>query len=128
MFSTTQMMGLDFGIPDVCKLPTLIPVPFPNFAVPDMAIGAAYNILHVCAPAHTLLTTIPITQGDDPGLLGGLVSQTDMFESRRVTGAFTVLLDGMPATRLTSIGLQNLINCPGVTLVPSQFTVVYLAP
>lgn len=128
MFSTTQMMGLDFGIPDVCKVPPMIPTPFPNLAMPEMAIGAAYNILHVCAPAHTLITTIPITQGDDAGLLGGLVSETDMGPSRRFTGAFTILLDGMPATRLTSIGAQNLINCPGMTLVPSQLTVLYLAP
>jgi hypothetical protein len=128
MFSTTQMMGLDFGLPDVCKLPTLIPVPFPNIALPEMAIGAAYNILNVCAPAHTLVTTIPLTQGDDAGLLGGLISQTDMGPSRRVTASFTILLDGMPATRLTSMGPQNLINCPGITLVPSQLTVLYLAP
>jgi hypothetical protein len=128
MFSTTQMMGLDLGIPDVCKLPTLVPVPFPNLALPEMAVGAAYHILNVCAPAHTLTTTVPITQGDDAGLLGGLVSQTDMAPSRRVTGSFTVLYDGMPATRLTSIGIQNTINCPGTTLVPSQLTVLVLAP
>jgi hypothetical protein len=128
MFSTTQMMGLDLGIPDVCKLPTLVPVPFPNIALPEMGIGAAYNILNACAPAHTLLTTIPITQGDDPGLLGGIISETDMGPSRRLTGSFTILLDGMPATRMTSMGIQNTINCPGITLVPSQFTVLYLAP
>ncbi len=128
MFSTTQMMGLDLGFPDVCKIPPMIPVPFPNLAMPEMAVGAAYNILNVCAPAHTLATTIPLTQGDDPGVLGGLISETDMGPSRRLTAAFTILLDGMPATRLTSIGIQNLINCPGITLVPSQLTVLYLAP
>ena len=51
-----------------------------------------------------------------------------MGPSRRLTGSFTILLDGMPATRLTSMGMQNLINCPGVTIVPSQLTVLYLAP
>ncbi|APR88367.1 hypothetical protein A7982_13716 [Minicystis rosea] len=128
MFSTTQMLGMDLGFPDVCKLPTLVPVPFPNIALPPMAVGAAYNILNVCAPAHTLATTIPITMGDQPGLLGGVVSQTDMASSRRLTAAFTILLDGMPATRLTSMGIQNTVNCTGVSLVPSQLTVLYLAP
>ena len=128
MFSTTQMMGLDFGLPDVCKLPTLVPVPFPNLAMPEMAVGAAYNILNVCAPAHTVATTVPITMGDDAGLLGGVISQTDMGPSRRITGSFTILLDGMPATRLTSMGPQNTINCAGVSILPSQLTVLYLAP
>jgi hypothetical protein len=128
MFSNTQMMGFDLAFPDVCKLPTLIPVPFPNIALRPMAVGAAYNILNMCAPAHTMLTTTPISMGDNPGLLGGVVSQTDMGPARRITGSFTILLDGMPATRLTSMGPQNLINCPGVTICPSQLTVLYLAP
>jgi hypothetical protein len=128
MFGKTQMMGLDLGFPDVCKLPTLVPVPFPNIGLSPMGVGAAYNILNVCAPAHNLLTTVPITMGDNAGILGGVVSQTDMGPSRRVTGSFTILLDGIPATRLTSMGPQNTINCPGMTIVPSQLTVLYLAP
>jgi len=35
---------------------------------------------------------------------------------------------GMPVVRLTSIGPQNLINCVGMTIVPSQLTVLVLAP
>jgi hypothetical protein len=128
MFGTTQRMGLDLGIPDVCNVPPGLPLPFPNVALPEMGVGAAYQILNGGMPAHTVLTTIPLTQGDDPGVMGGMISQTDMGPSRRLTGAFTVLLDGMPATRLTSFGLQNLINCPGTTIVPSQLTVLYLAP
>jgi hypothetical protein len=33
----------------------------------------------------------------------------------------------MPATRMTSMNLQNSTNCPGVTLVPSQLKVLILA-
>lgn len=128
MFASTQMMGLDLAFPDVCKLPTLVPIPFPNLALRPMGVGAAYNVLNVCAPSHTLLTTIPLSFGDNAGILGGVVSQTDMGPSRRVTGAFTVLYDGMPAARLTSMGPQNTINCVGMTIVPSQLTVLVLAP
>jgi hypothetical protein len=126
MFSTTQLGGLDLGFPDVCKSPP--PIPYPNIAPRPLGVPAAYNILNVCAPAHNMLTTVVLSTGDTPGILGGVISQTDMGPSRRVTGAFTVLLDGMPATRLTSMGPQNLINCPGITIVPSQLTVLYLAP
>jgi hypothetical protein len=51
-----------------------------------------------------------------------------MGPSRHVTAAFTVLVLGMPATRLTSIAIQNSTNCPGVRIVPSQVKVVLLAP
>jgi hypothetical protein len=53
---------------------------------------------------------------------------TVMGPSRHLTGAFTVLLSGMPATRLTSVALQNSTNCPGVRVVPSQALVLMLAP
>ena len=35
---------------------------------------------------------------------------------------------GIPATKMTSIALQNSTNCPGMRLVPSQIKVVLLAP
>ncbi|MGH7051066.1 MAG: hypothetical protein ACREE5_10535 [Acetobacteraceae bacterium] len=45
-----------------------------------------------------------------------------------MTGAETVLFSGMPATRLTSMSLQNSTNAPGVRLRPSQTAVLLLAP
>ena len=45
-----------------------------------------------------------------------------------VTGAFTVLLHAAPATRMTTINIQNSTNCPGIRLVPSQPKVLVLAP
>ena len=43
-----------------------------------------------------------------------------MGPSRHLTGAFTVLLKGTPATRLTSLSLQNSTNALGMRIVPSQ--------
>ena len=48
--------------------------------------------------------------------------------SRHLTGAFTVLLKGTPATRLTSVSLQSSTNAVGMRIVPSQFKVLMLAP
>jgi hypothetical protein len=51
-----------------------------------------------------------------------------MAPSQPMTGAFTVLVGGLVATRMTSMNLQNSTNCPGVSLVPSQLKVLILAP
>ena len=129
MFANSQMMGMDLGFPDVCLTPPVpVPVPYPNIAMGPMGVPAAYNVLFMCTPAHNLSTTVVMTNGDNAGLMTGVASGTVMGPSRHVTAAFTVLVLGMPATRLTSIAIQNSTNCLGVRIVPSQVKVVLLAP
>ena len=131
MFANTQMMGMDMGFPDVCLTPTPagpVPIPYPNTAMGNMAIPNNPNILFMGMPAHNMATTIPMTNGDNAGVALGVASGTVMGPSRHLTGAFTVLLNGAPATRLTSMSLQNSTNCPGVRTVPSQTLVLLLAP
>jgi hypothetical protein len=93
-----------------------------------MGVPAAYKVLYMCAPAHTMATTIPLTNGDNAGVNMGVASGTVMGPSRHLTAAFTVLSMGIPTTRLTSMALQNSTNCPGVRVVPSQVKVLLLAP
>ena len=131
MFANCQMMGTDMGFPDVCLTPTPagpVPIPYPNIAMGPMAVPNCPNILIMCTPAHNLGTTIPMTNGDNAGVAMGVASGTVMGPSRHVTGAFTVLFNGMPASRLTSMSIQNSTNCPGVRMVPSQALVLLLAP
>jgi hypothetical protein len=130
MFANTQMMGMDLGFPDVCltPMPAPTPVPYPNIALGPMGVPAAYNVLFMCAPAHNMATTVPLTNGDNAGVAMGVASGTVMGPSRHLTAAFTVLVGGMPATRLTSMSLQNSTNCPGMRIVPSQVKVLLLAP
>ena len=131
MFANCQMMGTDMGFPDVCLTPTPagpVPIPYPNIAMGPMAVPNCPTILFMCMPAHNMATTIPMTNGDNTGVNMGVASGTVMGPSRHVTGAFTVLLNGMPATRMTSMSLQNSTNCPGVRLVPSQALVLLLSP
>ncbi|WP_437758781.1 DUF4150 domain-containing protein [Sorangium sp. So ce1389] len=130
MFANSQMMGIDLGLPDVCLTPSPapVPVPYPNIAAGPMGVPAVYNVLFMAAPAHNLATTIPLTNGDNAGVALGVASGTVMGPSRHLTGAFSVLIRGMPASRLTSISLQNSTNCPGIRVVPSQVKVLLLAP
>ena len=100
MFANTQMMGMDLGFPDVCltPMPVPVPIPYPNFGMGPIGIPAAYTILYFGLPAHNMLTTIPLTFGDLPGLVG-VCCGTVMAPARHITAAFTVLLWGLPATR-----------------------------
>ena len=131
MFANTQMMGMDMGFPDVCLTPTPagpVPIPYPNIGLGPTALGFNPKVLYMCAPAHTMATTVPLTNGDNAGVSMGVASGTVMGPDRHLTAAFTVLLTGMPATRLTSVALQNSTNCPGMRIVPSQVKVILLAP
>lgn len=121
------------GFPDVCLTPAPpspapVPIPYPNIAMGPTAIPSQVKVLIMCMPAHNMATTIPMTNGDNAGVATGVASGTVMGPSRHLTAAFTVLIGGMPATRMTSVSLQNSTNCPGVRLVPSQPKVILLAP
>lgn len=131
MFANTQMMGMDTGFPDVCLTPSPVgpvPIPYPNIAMGPTAIPNVPTVLFGGAPAHNMGTQIPMTNGDNAGVATGVASGMVMGPSKHLTGSFTTLIKGMPATRLTSASLQNSTNCPGVRVVPSQPKVLILAP
>lgn len=131
MFANCQMAGQDMAFPDVCLTPSPagpVPIPYPNIAMGPMAVGAAYTILISAMPAHNMSTSIPMTNGDNAGVATGVASGTVMGPARHVTASFTVLMGGSPATKLTSMSLQNSTNVPGCRIVPSQTKVILLAP
>jgi len=133
MFANTQMMGVSLSFPDVCLTPappspSPVPIPYPNIALGPTAIPNAPTVLTVGTPAHNLATVKPMTNGDNAGIALGVAAGTVMGPQRNLTGAFTCLIKGMPATRLTSVSLANSTNAPGATLVPSQPKVLILAP
>ena len=132
MFQLNMGCGMDLGFPDVCLTPVVVPVPVPY---PDMAFSvtsapAAYNILIDCMPALNQLSEGLVSVGDEPGVLLGVVSHLESGEAEYLLGCFTIFVDGPPAQRLTSMTGQNamglLPNAPGMTIVPSQVTVLTL--
>ncbi|GAB3376495.1 DUF4150 domain-containing protein [Azotobacter armeniacus] len=129
MFMNTQQKGKCLAFPDVCKTPPqMAPIPYLNQADAKMSRPGCYHVLVQRMPAHNMGTITFITTGDTPGSLGGIISQRFMAQSRYVAGAFTVLLKGKPATRLTSPTLQNNNNVLGMRVMPSQNIVLLLAP
>lgn len=132
MFQLNMGSGMDFGFPDVCLTPVVVPVPipYPNMAFSVTSAPAAYNILIDCMPALNQLSEGLVSVGDEPGVLLGVVSHLESGEAEYVLGCFTIFVDGPPAQRLTSVTGQNALavlpNAPGICLVPSQFTVLTL--
>lgn len=132
MFANTQMGGMDMGFPDVCltpvpPAPVPVPIPYPNVAVGPMGVPAAYTVLFMAAPAHNMSTVVPLSNGDNPGIALGVASGMVMGPSRHVLPSFTTIIGGMPATRMTSMTIQNSTNCPGVRMMPSQVKVLILS-
>jgi hypothetical protein len=119
-----NMMVMNFGFPDVC-LEGIIPVPLPNFSETMMAIPTAPNILIEFTPAQNILSIVMMSEGD-MGM--GVASGMCMGPTFPLLGAMTCLVEAMPMTRLTTMNLQNLSNCPGMSLVPGQFTLLCLSP
>jgi hypothetical protein len=133
MLAKTSAGGMCAGFPDVCltpapPAPAPIPVPYPNVALNMTNVGFVPNVLMTCAPAHNLGTIAPMTNGDNAGLATGVASGTVMGPQRTVTGAFTVLVGGLPLARLTSITIHNSTNAPGAKVLPSVTNVLVLAP
>ncbi len=131
MFGNSQMGGLDLAFPDVCMTPmgpTPVPVPYPNLAIGPVGVPPIAKILWSCTPSHNMSTQMVTSMGDNPGVATGVASGTVMGPTRHLTGAFTVLLCGLPATRMTSVGMQNNTNSIGLRIAPSQVKVLLLAP
>jgi hypothetical protein len=131
MFANCSLMGMHFGFPDVCLTPALVPVPipYPNIAMLPTAIPPTTSMRHMISmlPAHTLSSMVPLTLGDQPGVLLGVASGMVMGPARNTLGSFKVLSGGMPQTKMLSMSMHNSTNCPiGMTLVPSQFKVLIM--
>ena len=132
MFANTQMPAINLGFPDACKVPVppaVVVIPFPNIALTAMATPNVFNQFISAMPVHNLLTTIPLSNGDEPGVLGGVVSSMFIGPSRHLLGSFKVFKSCMPSTKMLCPSGQNgaALNIPGLTLTPSQLKVMELA-
>ena len=131
MFSNTQSFAMSFAFPDVSKTPTPagpIPLPYPNFAFSATAIPNVLNVFTSFMPTHNLMTTTPLTTGDEPGVAMGVVSNMMKGPSRNLVGSFKVFTSVAPQTRMLDPSGQNglLPNMVGATLTPSQVKVMVL--
>lgn len=137
MFANCQMGGMNMGMPDVCLTPiptpagpVPTPIPYPNMAMGPTALPptACLKVLLTAGPAHNLMTTVPMSNGDNAGVNMGVVSGMVMGPCRHTMGSTNVLCGGSPATKMTSMTGQNgmSLNVPGMTMVPAQVKVLLM--
>lgn len=132
MPASTKLGGQAMGTPDVCKTPSPtgpIPVPYPNIAMMPAAVGFATKVKFAMGPALTLQSQVPMSQGDEAGVAGGVVSGMNMGPMTYKKGSTKVMVQGSPAVYLTSITGHNGTNAnmpAGQQIAPSQ-TKVFVA-
>ena len=132
MFALTMGAGVDFAFPDVCLTPIVVPVPvpYPNISETITTQPAADNITIDCMPVINLMSMGLVSEGDEPGVLLGVVSHLESGQTDYSLGCFTIFMDAAPCQRLTSLTRQNCLvelpNAVGMTIAPSQVTVLTL--
>jgi hypothetical protein len=133
MFQSTSGGSMNLGFPDVCLTPTPvgpIPIPYPNLSTGATSnpTTTALTVLTDGMPSLNQMSMTTTSSGDNMGVNMGVASGMVMGPSEFILGSFTVFKEGAPAQRLTSMTGHNglSMNCPGVTLVPSQVTVLVL--
>jgi hypothetical protein len=132
MFANTQMFALNLGFPDVCNTPVgpvVVPIPYPNLAPTATAIPNVFNQFIMAMPIHNLMTKVPMSEGDEPGVLLGIASGLVMGPVQHLFGSVKVFRCVMPATKMLSPTGHNgfSLNIPGLTLTPSQIKVLYFS-
>jgi len=132
MFANTQMSAINMGIPDVCKTPigpVITPIPYPNIAPTSTAIPNVVNQFIMAMPAHNMMTKIPLSNGNQAGVLMGVVSSLIMGPVNHLMGSVKVFVTVMPATKMLSPTGHNgtAPNAPGMTLTPCQPKVMYMS-
>lgn len=127
---TTKGGGMNAAFPDVCTTPMPppappVPLPYPNVATPMMASGSSCSVtVKVCnMKVLTMMSEIPSSSGDEPGVQGGVVSGSIKGKVAYSMGSPFVKVEGnMVATWLKPTRHNGAAaNAPaGAEVVPAQ--------
>lgn len=122
-------MGISMAtIPDVCKTPSPggpVPIPYPNIS---QASSLVKGTTTVKADGGNTIgikgSEFSMSNGDEPGTLGGVKSSTFIKESTWILYSFDVKMEGQGACRLTDKKFQNHENTADLGGVVFVITVV----
>ena len=119
------------GMPDVCLTPAPpappIPVPYPNMGMVAQAMKTSLKVKLSGMVAVVEMSEIPMSQGDEAGTNGGVVSGQNMAKIVFNKGSMKVLVEGKGCAYLTAMTGHNgaSANMPaGVQIAPSQVKVL----
>lgn len=108
--------------------PRQVPLPYPNFAISILHIHRGVSVIIGGSLTESLVTQGTISQGDDTGLLGGVVSSTRAWGPTATSWAVSRSVLAACSTRLTSVTTANGVigNMIGMSITPSQVCVLVL--
>jgi carboxyl-terminal processing protease len=117
--------GANICAPDVCKTPPPPvvgrPVPYTNRSAHAIAVPFSPTTFLCMLPALHLMSKIPVTTGDEPGIFGPGPKRVGAF----IEGNPNVFVDMIPAVNLTCAATGNAANATGAALVPDAVNVFY---
>ncbi len=127
--ASSKQAGMCLGAPDVCMTPAApspVPIPYPNTGQLPNASGTVSKVVIANMESVVESSTIPKSQGDEPGTLGGVISGVNMGQIAFKTYSSKCYANGKKMVYLTAMTGQNgnPANVPGAQIVPSQVAVL----
>jgi hypothetical protein len=129
--ASSKQSGQCFAMPDVCKTPVPggppVPIPYPNTGMVMQVTGESTKVKICNFGAVTKKTEMPRSMGDEPGTLGGVVSNVNMNKIVYKKGSSKVKVEGQPLQHLTAMTGHNGMNAnmpAGMQVAPSQAKVL----
>jgi hypothetical protein len=124
--------GVAMGFPDVCKTPAApspIPIPYPNIAqVASATAGTCSSKVKIMNQAAvTKDSEIPMSSGDEAGVVGGVSSSCNMGKAVFKDASTKVKAEGKGIAKILSMVSMNKDNFPaGMQIAPSQTKVLIM--
>ncbi|HZE99414.1 MAG TPA: PAAR-like domain-containing protein [Planctomycetota bacterium] len=116
---------------DVCKVPAPpappVPTPFPNMSSVSNAGGTASKTKFDGSAVVTLKSEMSSSNGDEAGVLGGMVSNRNMDKVSFKNGSSKVIVEGEKCVHIGSMTGHNGSNAnvpAGAQVAPSQVKVL----
>jgi hypothetical protein len=128
--ASTKQSGTCFAFPDVCKTPSPggpVPIPYANTGTVMQCQKTAPKVKLCNKEAVTKKSEMPRSQGDEPGTVGGIVSNLNMNKVFYKKCSGKVRAMGNQVAYLTSMTGQNGSNAnmpSGSQIAPSQTKVI----
>ena len=130
MFALTLQGGTCMSTPpDVCKTPmppgAPTPMPYVNIFQCNMALPntACSKVFISGSPALNVKSQTAISNGDEPGVVGGVVSSKFIGKGEFIKGSMKVQLQGKAAVSQGALTKHNDGNTTGMCSVAGQFKV-----
>ncbi|PWG63258.1 DUF4150 domain-containing protein [Sediminicurvatus halobius] len=131
MPGSTKQGGNCFAFPDVCKTPappspSPVPVPYPNTGMVMQASKTSSKVKFCNKAVCTKKSEMSRSQGDEPGTLGGVMSNVNMSKVSYKKCSSKVKVEGQQVAHHLSMTGQNGNNAnmpAGSQVSPSQVKV-----